>query len=114
MKKLTLMIMFVIVSLTMINNTALASGVEQVPKQATLKIEKVYFMKGSGYYVAHSVKDENGRFWVLQVTDISITKEDKRLTQALRNQYQGKQVIVSYNDPANENEETEIHSIKVK
>ncbi|QKS55981.1 hypothetical protein HUB98_06245 [Paenibacillus barcinonensis] len=92
----------------------MANGVNQKVKQATMKVEKVYYMKGSGYYVAHTTKDQDGRFWVLQVTDIATTKEDKSFTNVLRKQYQDKQVEVTYVEPLNDDEEVEIWTVKVK
>jgi hypothetical protein len=114
MKKLTLMIMVLIMFLMVSSNVVLAGGAEQGVKQATMKIDKVYYMKGSGYYVAHTSKDVNGHFWVLQVTDIATNKEDKEFTKILRIQYQGKQVIVSYVEPLDADEEVEIWGVKIK
>ncbi|WP_339194009.1 hypothetical protein MKY95_19500 [Paenibacillus sp. FSL P4-0176] len=113
MKKITLMLMVLVLSL-MVASTALANANEAAPKQATMKIEKVYYMKGSGYYVAHTTKDKDGHFWVLQVTDISIPKEDKAFSQVLRKQYNGKQVVVTYVEPFDEDEEVEIWDVKIK
>ncbi|RPK31831.1 hypothetical protein EDO6_02458 [Paenibacillus xylanexedens] len=92
----------------------MASGVKEEVKQATTTIEKVYYMKGSGYYVAHTTKDQEGRFWVLQVTDIATGKEDKSFTDVLRKQYQGKIIVVTYVEPVDSDEEVEIWSVKLK
>ncbi|WP_336761556.1 hypothetical protein [Paenibacillus sp. USHLN196] len=113
MKKYTVTLMVFVLSL-MMSGVSMANGVNQEAKQATMKVEKVYYMKGSGYYVAHTTKDQDGRFWVLQVTDIATTKEDKSFTNVLRKQYQGKQVIVTYVEPIDVDEEVEIWSVKVK
>ncbi|MBD8839465.1 hypothetical protein IFU39_16755 [Paenibacillus sp. CFBP 13594] len=113
MKKFALVLMVFVFSLVF-SSTVLASGVKQEVKQATMKIEKVYYMKGSGYYVAHTSKDKDGHFWVLQVTDIALHKEDIAFTKALSTQYQGKEVIVTYIEPVNEDEEVEIWTVKLK
>jgi|GEM_PF-3797216 len=113
MKKFTVLLMVFVLSL-MVSGVTMASGVKEEVKQATMKIEKVYYMKGSGYYIAHTTKDEDGHFWVLQVTDIALHKEDKAFTKALRTQYQGKEVIVTYAEPINEDEEVEIWTVKLK
>lgn len=113
MKKLTMVLMVFVLSLA-VSSAAMAGGVEPVVKQATMTIEKVYYMNGSGYYVAHTTKDEEGHFWVLQVTDIALHKEDKTFTQVLRKQYQNKEVIVTYVEPVNEDEEVEIWTVKLK
>ncbi len=108
------MVVMVLVLSLMVASAALANGVEPVTKQASMKIEKVYYMKGSGYYVAHTTKDLGGHFWVLQVTDIATKKEDKSFTQALCKQYQGKQVVVTYTEPVDSDEEVEIWGVKLK
>lgn len=113
MKKITMALMVLVLSL-MVTSVALADGNETATKQATMKIEKVYYMKGSGYYVAHTTKDKDGHFWVLQVTDIATPKEDKAFTQVLQKQYQGKQVVVTYTEPFDEDEEVEIWDINLK
>ncbi|MFE6075748.1 hypothetical protein ACFVQB_14850 [Paenibacillus sp. NPDC057886] len=113
MKKITMVLMVIVLSL-MVASAALANGVEPVTKQATMKIEKVYYMKGSGYYVAHTTKDQDGHFWVLQVTDIATPKEDKAFSQVLRKQYQGKQVVVTYVEPSDKDEEVDIWDVKLK
>ncbi|WP_063563022.1 hypothetical protein [Paenibacillus sp. O199] len=113
MKKFTLMLMVFVLSL-MVASAALANGVEPATKQVKMKIEKVYYMKGSGYYVAHTTKDQDGHFWVLQVTDIATPKEDKAFSQVLRKQYNGKQVVVTYVEPLDEDEEVEIWDVKLK
>lgn len=113
MKKVTLMMMVFVLSLVM-SSVTMAGGIKPEVKQATMKIEKVYYMKGSGYYVAHTIKDQNGRFWVLQVTDIALPKEDKTFTKALIKQYQGKDVIVTYTEPIDQDEEEEIVDVRVK
>lgn len=108
------MVIMVLVLSLMVASAALANGVEPVTRQATMKIEKVYYMKGSGYYVAHTTKDQDGHFWVLQVTDIAIPKEDKSFTEVLRKQYQGKEVVVTYVEPTDKDEEVEIWDVKIK
>jgi len=113
MKKFTVLLMVFLLSL-MVSSVAMANGVKQESKQATMTVDKVYYMKGSGYYVAHTTKDQDGHFWVLQVTDIATPKEDKSFTNVLRKQYQGKQVVVTYVEPFNEDEEVEIWGVKVK
>ncbi|MFS0855174.1 hypothetical protein [Paenibacillus taichungensis] len=113
MKKITTVLMVLILSL-MVTSSAFANGNEIVSKQATMKIEKVYYMKGSGYYLAHTTKDQEGHFWVLQVTDIATMKEDKSFTRLLRKQYQGKRVMVTYIEPVDSDEEVEILNIKLK
>ncbi|WP_339304531.1 hypothetical protein NST33_18440 [Paenibacillus sp. FSL L8-0435] len=113
MKKFTVMLMVFVLSL-MMSGVSMAKGINQEVKQATMKVDKVYYMKGSGYYVAHTAKDQDGRFWVLQVTAIATTKEDKSFTNVLRKQYQGKQAIVTYVEPLNDDEEVEIWTVKVK
>ncbi|WP_340032517.1 hypothetical protein NSQ20_11675 [Paenibacillus sp. FSL K6-1122] len=113
MKKFTVLLMVFVLSL-MVSGVTMASGTEQESKQATMTVDKVYYMKGSGYYVAHTTKDEEGHFWVLQVTDIAIPKEDKSFTEVLRKQYQGKQVVVTYAEPLNDDEEVEIWGVKLK
>ncbi|WP_145413335.1 hypothetical protein [Paenibacillus xylanexedens] len=113
MKKFTIMLMVFVMSL-MVSGVSMASGVKEEIRQATMTIEKVHYAKDSGYYMAHTSKDQDGRFWVLQVTDIGTTKEDKSFTNALRKQYQGKQVIVTYVEPTDTDEEVEIWSVKLK
>lgn len=113
MKKFTVLMMVFVLSL-MVSGVIMASGVKDAVRQATMKIEKVYYMKGSGYYIAHTTKDEDGHFWVLQVTDIAIPKEDKAFSQVLRKQYNGKQVVVTYVEPVHEDEEVEIWTVKLK
>ncbi|WP_440110304.1 hypothetical protein [Paenibacillus sp. QZ-Y1] len=112
MKKFTVLLMVFILSL-MVSSVTMASGTEQEPKQATMKVDRVYYMKGSGYYVTHTTKDQEGHFWVLQVTDIAVPKEDKSFTEVLRKQYQGKQVVVTYVEPLDD-EEVEFWGVKVK
>lgn len=116
MKKFTIVFMVFVMSL-MVSGVTMASGasgVKQEIKQAAMTIEKVYYMKGSGYYVAHTTKDQDGRFWVLQVTDIATNNEDKTFTNVLRKQYQGKKVVVTYIEPVDSDEEVEIWSVKLK
>ncbi|PZT57473.1 hypothetical protein [Paenibacillus silvae] len=113
MKKFTIMMMVFVLSL-MVSSATVASGVKEEVKQATMTIEKVYYAKDSGYYMAHTKKDQDGRFWVLQVTDIGNTKENKSFTNALQKQYQGKKVVVTYTEPIDTDEEVEIWSVKLK
>lgn len=113
MKKITLMLMVFVLSL-MVSSVAVAKTEGVTTKQATMTIEKVYYDKNSGYYLAHTTKDKEGHFWVLQVTEIAAKKEDKSFTQVLRKQYQGNQVIVTYVEPVDSDEEVEIWSVKLK
>lgn len=113
MKKFALMFMVFVLSLT-VAGSALANMDNTNTKQTTMTIEKVYYAKGSGYYLAHTSKDQEGHFWVLQVTDIATKKEDKSFVQVLCKQYQGKQVIVTYIEPIDSDEEVEILNVKLK
>ncbi|MCP1185068.1 hypothetical protein [Paenibacillus sp. 1781tsa1] len=113
MNKITLMLMVFVMSL-MVTSAAFAKTDSVTTKQATMTIEKVYYAKGSGYYLAHTTKDKEGHFWVLQVTEIAAQKEDESFTQVLRKQYQGNQVIVTYVEPIDSDEEVEIWSVKLK
>nr|WP_145401502.1 hypothetical protein [Paenibacillus xylanexedens] len=113
MKKFTVMLMVFVLSL-MVSSGAMAGGVREEVKQATMTIEKVYYAKDSGYYMAHTSKDQDGCFWVLQVTDIVSAKEDKSFTYVLSKQYQDKQVIVTYVESTDTDDEVEIWSVKLK
>lgn len=113
MKKFTAVLIAFVLSLAL-SNVTLANGVDQEVKQITKTIEKVYYMKGSGYYVAHTSKDDKGHFWVLQVTDIALPKEDRSFTQSIIKQYQGKQVVVTFIEPSDIDKEVEILGVKLK
>lgn len=79
-------------------------------KEIHSKIEKLYFEPDSGYYIVHTKKDKDGKFWVFYLTGIIIPSENKQLTKELNKTYLNKNVTIIVG-VSNVNEEDEILNI---
>lgn len=105
MKKSILSILIVIVSIFSLASYSSAAPIKHETKSI---ITDVYYQSESGYYVAHTKKDKDGGFWVLDVVSIATKKENKELTKQLKQMYIGKTVHIIYVGDEQTDEEIEI------
>ncbi|MNI80541.1 hypothetical protein D3C87_1075200 [compost metagenome] len=105
MKKSLITILTLIITLFSFSSLSIAAPVKHEVKGI---ISDIYYQSESGYYVAHTKRDVEGRFWVLNVVSIASKKENKALTKQLKQMYLGKTVHIKYISDDQTDEETEI------
>lgn len=105
MKKSILSILVLIICIFSFASSSSATPIKHEVKST---ITDVYYQSESGYYVAHTKKEKDGGFWVLDLVSISASKENKTLTKQLRQMYMGKTVHIVYVYDEKNDEETEI------
>lgn len=113
MKKLIMILTIIMFIIPVSISHASTHEPEYNIKEIHSKIEKLYFEPDSGYYIVHTKKDKDGKFWVFYLTGIIIPSENKQLTKELNKTYMNKNVTIVVAVPMNENEEDEILNIWV-